>query len=308
MDTTQELQEQQEIAEVEINNDQGLGSKNSSLIFIWSLFGFILLGLFIYGIVTKKIKLGFKRQLNYEKSYSSNNKHDEKRKSDLKQINVLVTKFIQENSVLPSKEQFAQIAKSFKDPLQGKDTPVQLAKFGYYYQNNQDSYKIWCYLENPTDSEASQNFNGLASMYAIEEEIHYQVPTAIPTTPQIFAEPAHRDQKRKQDLAQIQLSLQNYYQAYQKYPNQNEFELLLSNQTPSTKDPRKGEPTGHGNFVYDYYYDNRNTDTPGKLIDNNQIYRIYCFLENLNDPQIAHQYDKNFQGLYILTNPIARLV
>jgi len=86
-----------------------------------------------------------------------------------------------------------------------------------------------------------------------------------------------KDRIKKDDLKRIQEALELYYRLRQRYPDaQEEFAEIIKNLKP----PLEGSPTH-------YHYENPEVDT--------QRYRLWCLLEDKNDPEAR-------EGLFELTS------
>lgn len=86
------------------------------------------------------------------------------------------------------------------------------------------------------------------------------------------------DQKRKEDLEELQIALSAYFKLEERFPSESEFGRLRERMEKPMQDPKEGQlvPDKEG-VSFGYYYDQRRGG--GKEIDP-QYYRLWCFLEN----------------------------
>lgn len=174
--------EEQVLSDPEFMAEVNKSSFSPSLIMIlWTVLGIFMMVIFIYGLKTKKIKL--KADLSKLKGRGAGvkvdhgmMKRDEKRKETIKKIQEKLAEFYGKNQRYPSSEEFKEIRKKYKDPMEGKDTAVMGQKYGIYYDNqytdetenpqqNNQYYKLWCLVENPNDSEAQHYYNNTLHFY-----------------------------------------------------------------------------------------------------------------------------------------------
>ena len=307
------------------NNSTESESTNSFsyLIYIWSFIGIVSIVIFIYGIISHKITL---KSFGTQSKYGVKNKvgraalkRDQRRKEDIKKIVNSLENFYKKNDRYPDaktqelKTLVTSMHPTPRDPLESKQQEGGIQKYGYYYDNQNDPqyFKVWCILENPEDDEAQHYYNNTLHLYvktaskefplkSIENKNINIVERNIPekSNPELL-----RDVARKRDLKNIQDTLQGFFQQNNRYPNQEEFEKLITVNNAIIHDPRHNEETGFNNQRFGYYYDNLKLDETGKTINDYSIYRLWCLLENRDDPEVTHAYDNQFHWIYILTNP-----
>lgn len=111
------------------------------------------------------------------------------------------------------------------------------------------------------------------------------------------------DTQRKTFLEEVAKKLYVWKTVHGSYPDGSttEFQDFLKENNLTFIDPQDAQPTGHKDGQYfGYAYDNLHIDAKGNYEKNTQFFRLTCYFENLEDPDLNAFYQEQDPGRYML--------